>query len=270
MTIREFIFDLPLYKEIPFDDTFEKIGDANSSFTIDGYNPDKENETTYRLIQGLGNDCKDYTYSHCEYSKSELKNSGIKQIWFECLRYEDELGIFVSVDSKNKTIMKIGQIPSFGDMHIRKVDKYKKVLSKEKMREFTKAIGLAANGVGIGSFVYLRRIFEYLIDDTFNKIPSTEIEIQKFNNARMDIKISVLKDFLPTFLVNNRKIYSILSKGVHELSEEECLGYFNCLKSSIEIMLFEKLIQKEREKHINEVTRELDVIVKCLNSNDTK
>ena len=37
------------------------------------------------------------------------------------------------------------------------------------MREFTKAIGLAANGVGIGSFVYLRRIFENLVFQAFDE-----------------------------------------------------------------------------------------------------
>ena len=40
------------------------------------------------------------------------------------------------------------------------IKQYDKELRKPDLKEFTRAIGLAANGVGIGSFVYLRRIFE--------------------------------------------------------------------------------------------------------------
>ena len=44
---------------------------------------------------------------------------------------------------------------------------YSKVLSAEEYRELTRAVGFtASHGVGIGSFVYLRRIFERLIEDS--------------------------------------------------------------------------------------------------------
>ena len=44
------------------------------------------------------------------------------------------------------------------------IKKYAKVLCKDKYREFSKSIGLVDHGVGIVSFVYLRRIFEDLIE----------------------------------------------------------------------------------------------------------
>jgi len=35
--------------------------------------------------------------------------------------------------------------------------------------ELSTAIGLYSHGVGIGSLIYLRRVFEFLIDEAYNK-----------------------------------------------------------------------------------------------------
>lgn len=43
-------------------------------------------------------------------------------------------------------------------------------------------------------------------------------------------------------------MYSLLSKGVHELSEEDCLAHFDTLRIGIELILDEKLDRKERER----------------------
>lgn len=59
-------------------------------------------------------------------------------------------------------IIKIGQFPSVADLVILEIVKYKSVLSKQ-YREFSKAVGLFVHGIGIGSFVYLRRIIENLV-----------------------------------------------------------------------------------------------------------
>ena len=64
--------------------------------------------------------------------------------------------------------------------------------------------------------------------------------------ARMDDKIQMVKDYLPEFLVENRTLYAILSKGIHDLSEDECLQYFETVKIGIEQILDEKIIAKEK------------------------
>ena len=60
----------------------------------------------------------------------------------------------------------------------------------------------------------------------------------------------MLSGYLPDFLVENYSIYGILSKGIHELSEEDCKSYFSILRESIELILEEKLeaLQKEQKK----------------------
>ena len=46
---------------------------------------------------------------------------------------------------------------------------YRSVLDKDHYQELNRAIGLASHGVGIGSFVYLRRIFERLVEEAHSK-----------------------------------------------------------------------------------------------------
>ena len=130
------------------------------------------------------------------------------------------------------------------------------------MKELTKAIGLAANGIGIGAFVYLRRIFEYLVFEAFEiaKTEKLDFDVNAFAVVRMNEKIQMLSGFLPSFLVENYAIYGILSKGVHELSEEECKEYFAVLKLSIEMMLEEKLEKFQKEKCKAEIRNALSVI----------
>ena len=66
-----------------------------------------------------------------------------------------------------------------------------------------------------------------------------------------------LKDYLPETLVKNRNIYSILSKGIHTLTEDECLGYFSTIHLGIKLILDEEIERREREKTIKELTDEI-------------
>ena len=49
-------------------------------------------------------------------------------------------------------------------------------------------------------------------------------------------------------MVNNNKIYKILSKGIHALSEDECLKYYDSIRIAIELMLDEILEQENKIK----------------------
>jgi hypothetical protein len=68
-------------------------------------------------------------------------------------------------------------------------------------------------------------------------------------DMNLHLHIDILSYHLPEFLVENRKLYGILSKGLHELSEEECLKYFQTVKIGIEQILDEKIeIAEKKEK----------------------
>lgn len=269
MTLEDFVFNVSLYDIISADngynDIYESLKTENRSITIEGYNPIRKKDSTFFLEKGLGNLLQiqrqlggDSYYM--SYTSGILMEIGVKNIVFQCQRYYDKITIAVFHNPKDSILIKIGQYPSVADIHIGQVKQYDKVLEKPILREFTKAIGLAANGVGIGSFVYLRRIFENLVFQAFDEAKKDGAAIEQFEGLRMEEKIKSLKGYLPSFIVENNSIYGILSKGIHELTEEECLAYFDCMRQSIELILDERLEQLEKRKKIDEVKKTLNSI----------
>lgn len=64
----------------------------------------------------------------------------------------------------------------------------------------------------------------------------------------MDEKVNFLNEYLPSQLVEMKAVYGILSKGVHELSERECLTYFPALKLSITLILDQRIEEEIKSK----------------------
>lgn len=231
----EFYFETSLYKFIENVNFSENILDGD----VDAYNFESGFETTYNIYA-------------MEIGGSSFNN--FYKITLTCKRNgRDKLRFFIYQD--DESTVKLGQWPSLADIQFAEIGKkYDRFLSRDDMKEFKKAIGLAAHGIGSGSFVYLRRIFENLIKETFKENQKhLGIKEEDFLRKRMEEKVSDLKDRLPSQLVEMKSIYSVLSKGVHELSEQECLKYFPVLKLSIELILEQKIemeIKKERDKAV--------------------
>ncbi len=146
--------------------------------------------------------------------------------------------IFYILKIEGNFIRKVGQYPSIASLLFPEIDRYRKILSEDDMKLLKRSIGLYSDGVGIGSFVYLRRIFENVIIQARDYAEKdNKIDLSNFQAVKMAEKIKILKAYLPEFVVENAQIYGIVSKGVHELSEEECLEYFPILRDSILIIL---------------------------------
>jgi len=77
-------------------------------------------------------------------------------------------------------------------------------------------------------------------------------------------KIELLKEHLPPFLVANKAIYSILSVGIHELDEQECLKHFEALKVGIELILDEKVDVYNKRKKIEEAQSRIQNITQQI------
>jgi hypothetical protein len=186
---------------------------------------------------------------------------------FLCTRNKDHcIQFFFQI--RDKTLMKIGQYPSVADLAKPTRLKYKTVLSKQQFSELNKAVGLAAHGVGIGSFVYLRRIFEFLIDEAHQRMSGEpDWKEENYLRARMVEKIALLKEQLPKFLVENRLLYGILSKGIHELTEQECLDAFPITLMGIELILDEVIAQKEREIKTRQASQMISKLQQELGDN---
>lgn len=170
----------------------------------------------------------------------------IHQINLYCSRVEEHK-MQQTIYLTNNELFKIGQYPSIAEISQPELKKYRPLLTKEKYAELNRGVGLITHGVGIGAFVYLRRIFEDLIEEAHTKMSAIEgWEEDLYIKSRMAEKIKLLKTELPDFLVENNSLYSILSIGTHELTEDTCKEYFPTVKLGIELILDEKLEQKTR------------------------
>ncbi|HSA60320.1 MAG TPA: short-chain dehydrogenase [bacterium] len=174
-----------------------------------------------------------------------------------CTRDENHRARFVFL-AHDGHIRKIGQYPSQADLTTPDLQKYRKVLGDDRFPELARGVGLISHGVGIGAFVYLRRIFEHLISEARQKAKGDEHwKEEDFEKARMDERIALLHDYLPSFLVENRLLYGILSKGVHDLTENDCLEAFPIVKLGIELILDEELERHSRAKKVQNAKKEI-------------
>lgn len=149
-------------------------------------------------------------------------------------------------------LIKLGQLPSIADISQKKKHAILTLISKYfsdiDRTEFNKALGLFAHGEGIAPLVFLRRIIERLVHKTFED--NKEAKSWKDDDLpnRMLEKIDFLKDVLPKSLYEFRSVYSIMSKGIHELSEDECKSAFPDLIAAIEFIVTDKANAEESKK----------------------
>ena len=247
---KKLVFEAALYEEF----SLKELKDSSDINALFHYLNDFKNYDKH--IDVFCVDCEKDSTFHRTYkfkiSKDAFKieetgNDEIFMLEFSCTR-DNNHKLFFIFRIKNLILSKIGQHYSIADIKVEHIKKYKKVLGDDKYKEFSKSIGLISHGIGIGSFVYLRRIFEWLIVDAYKNNPVI-IDEEEFFKLRMEEKIDLLKDYLPQFLFENKAIYSILSAGIHSLSENECLEHFDIIRVGIELILDEKIeIIKKKEK----------------------
>lgn len=265
--MRELYFDISLYKSIEISDVENEKIESLFNFLmfeglIDGYNPELNENTSYKV-----------EFSHHKTYSSLEDFIGINERRLKCVRTGYTITAYFLLeefeDDVNEEItykfQKIGQYPTIADLEIGKYKKYSKILSKEYLRELNKAIGLSANGVGIGSFVYLRRIFENLLENYHQKAKVKDSWNEKeYIQARIADKIDLLKIYLPEAVVKYKKVYSIISKGIHELKEHECLNYFPIVKDAIIAILEQDYLKRENENKQVELEKNINDLVKKL------
>lgn len=115
---------------------------------------------------------------------------------------------------------------------------------------------------GIGAFCYLRRCLENFVKDTWNdmylegKITESYDSKKKFSYRIDNIRINIDNDIY-NMMPN---LYDILSKGIHELDEEECLKYFEILKEIVFTLLINRIELIDKKKKIVSLKSNLEKI----------
>ncbi len=232
-----FLFDAPLYARY-----LRPNDSSESGRQVDGYCPTCKRHGTFNVVRKSG-----------PRPWQELRGS--EEIILRCAR-DDKHHIVFHIMFEKRAIQKYGQFPSFADIAQSESKTVRSLLSDEESKELNRAIRAAANGVGIGSYVYMRRILERIIRTRFDEYKAQEGWTDKqFIELRMAERIALMKDHLPEFMVTNKQLYSILSAGVHELEEEACLNFFPIARASIEYILEDDVRKKEELARRAEIKR---------------
>lgn len=194
-----------------------------------------------------------------QYTVKKLKAQLDNSKHFEVTDAEKEAVKLYEIAEHTLVLRKVGQFPSMADMQFYNLQKYRNLL-KGRYSELTRAVGLYSSGIGIGAFVYLRRIFESICEEAHQAYISApnwnEDEYAKMRfNEKMDYLSQFGQKVLPDELNPIKsKLYGVMSKGVHEYSETECQELFPYIQTAIELILDQKLANIERYKKINELT----------------
>jgi hypothetical protein len=254
-----FISDEETYNHLKIIDSYCPICKKDTTFNSEA--SDKEELSTLLIKAGM---CSGYRESNKEITLiQELEKKGLFIRKFNCPRKpadsaHNQIFLFRVIGA---TLIKVGQHPTLADLVKEEIKKYRKI-SNEIYSELNRAIGLSAHGVGIGAFVYLRRIIEkHIVSPKINELlVEGKISNEELSKSDFKEKIKLAKDKLSPFLVENKKIYSILSKGIHELEEEECKEYFPVLRTSIEIILDEQIEKNEKEQKSKLISNQINKI----------
>lgn len=242
----EFCLRVPLYEQFSYNDE-----ENNGFFSLEQF----EGTLDFHC-PGCGQHSV-FTVRKNNYHQDSYYRNYVFYLVFNCSRDSSHKALFI-FRAHEGVLQKIGQIPSLADLALPDLRKYRPVLGNERHRELARAIGLTTHGVGVGAFVYLRRIFESLIEQAHEKAQSdTGWDEDVYGRSRMDEKIGLLKEHLPGFLVENRGLYGILSVGVHTLSEEECLAAFPALRLAIELILDDLLEEHERNNKLKSAAQSI-------------
>ena len=157
------------------------------------------------------------------------------------------LQAFREEDQTSGMLIKYGESPVFGPPVAARLLK----LIGPDIENFLKGRRCENQGLGVGAFVYYRRVVEHQKNRIFKEIvkvsekigaPKEKIEILNaaLEETQFTKALDMAKDAMPESLLINghsplKLLYRALSDGIHNLSDEDCLAY----ASSVRVVLAE-------------------------------
>lgn len=209
--------------------------------------------------------------SRSQAAKDEIKRlklqGGQFALHVNCARNPDHLySYFFHYHPMEAVLTKIGQSPSLEDVAGADIERYRGILGDDFV-ELKRATGLFAHAIGIGAFVYLRRIFENLVEAARKSADPDGLRESELLGMRMSERVQALAEHLPPAVVKYKDAYSILSKGLHELSEAECKQYFPVVRLAIINMLEQRYEAEQKAKAAADLDRAMASIMSGKNGN---
>lgn len=207
---------------------------------------DQDLENQRQLVAKAAQDGWDYVFSARYFS-----------VQFACGMSEGHRVIYLFHVSPH-SIQKIGQGPRISAVVRPDLERYRHELSADDMSELKRAVELSSHDVHIGAYVYIRRILERLVEGVVARLSDegklNEREVARIRELRFEDRIKEIRQEVPDALVENRKMYGILSRGIHELSEEDCGRFFPVLLAGIRLILDERSHLRDLETRRKEIS----------------
>lgn len=202
-----------------------------------------------------------------------FKENDIITLGFICAYCHDFYRFFSLRVGKNcEYFEKVGQYPPW-DISIERY--LEKILKKFSVTEYYKK-GLICEEFsnGIGANIYYRRVIEEIIDELAEQMvellegENKELFINALEEAKRrkngSEKIDLIKDYLPSILREVQEnplliIYDILSTGIHEKTDKECLidamKIRNALGFIIEVVSRSRVKKREYERVMKDLNK---------------
>lgn len=264
--VLDWLLRLPLYEKIDIGEEKQKVAESILLFekTFDAYCPFCRLDSTFKshVLEDVIKKYKQYSALMPMSNPGEVSKQF--SIWdtrniqkvVQCTRDAHELRYYFTVE--NTHLVKIGQHPPLSAHSLAETTDFSQVLSRTLLNELNTAIDLASHGIGIGSYVYLRRVFESLINEAYLTASLNEgWNESQYAESDMQGKIQRLAPNLPDFVVETEQLYGLFGKALHELTDDECLANFDVLKNGIFAIAEERLIQLSRSKRMSEAKKAL-------------
>lgn len=193
----------------------------------------------FRCVAGQGKRLREkYEFIHITYKCSNCQSS--EKIFSLAVKLDEDQG-------ETGELYKLGELPPFGPPTPPKLIK----LVGPDREDFLKGRRCENQGLGVGAFIYYRRVVENQKNRILNEIikvseklsaPVEKLETlrQAVNETQFSKALDMAKDVLPESLLINgyspiKLLHGALSEGVHALSDEQCLE----LAGSIRVVLGE-------------------------------
>lgn len=148
-------------------------------------------------------------------------------------------------------------MPSLTDFQLGDLTEFEEGLSKQQRKEFVRAINCTAHGFNVAACVYYRRVFESVLHEAKAELMKEAgmVDWPEFDRMRTDERIAALRTHLPQFLSEHPHLYSILSLGVHELTEEQCKEELPTLRQAIELVVRERVTAARAKKQRDSLSK---------------
>lgn len=258
--VTEWFTDLALYQPVDYGTSSPPAVKAILTYTgkLDFYCPECQKSATFEGV--LSAETQNSMASEIMATKSFGFASGFwtqhifsKQL--ACTRAGHLANFYFQI--QNGKLYKVGQQPAIADIHIGEMQPYLSVLGLDRVKRLEKAISLAANGDGLGSYIYLKQLFLSLLSEMDAIEQSDNPNDQAIRTMEPVVeKIQRLASRVPSFLIEHPELYAMIDEPLETLTDDTCLKHFKALNTAVYFLIDAKLAEAQYLARQREATSE--------------